>query len=248
VHQREILRGGGPWIAYSGDTQGRSPKPSETGAKGVLVVEWSGAGGGGGAGGGASDAGGGVGGTITEPEFVPVDVVRFVTCPVDVGEAIDVPALQDIVMGAVEALQAQHEGRPLLARVVLQGRGRVAADLQRDGALDEFVEVLRGACQGYQPFVWIEAVKNQARGELDLDELRRRGDFTAELLKLADGLEADTAATEAFVDRAATKLQSPGQVERALRDLGDEGADPPGEVLAEALQLALDRLETEAAR
>ena len=178
IHQRAYLRRGGPWIAYPGDTQGRSPKPSEMGPKGVLMVE--------------------------------------------------------------------VKGRALLVRVVLQGRGAVAADLQRGGALDEFVGELRQLWQGREPFVWIEAVKDRARGELDMDALRARGDFAAELLKLADGLEADEVAAEAFVAEAAGRLRAPGQVERALRDVGDDAAEPPREVLAAALELALDRLEAEA--
>ncbi len=227
IHQRAYLRRGGPWIAYPGDTQGRSPKPSETGPKGVLMVE-------------VKD------GAIEEPEFVPVDVVRFVTCLVDIAGVTDVAALQERVAQGVEGLRAGHEGRALLVRVVLQGRGAVAADLQRGGALDEFVGELRQLWQGREPFVWIEAVKDRARGELDMDALRARGDFAAELLKLADGLEADEVAAEAFVAEAAGRLRAPGQVERALRDVGDDAAEPPREVLAAALELALDRLEAEA--
>jgi DNA repair exonuclease SbcCD nuclease subunit len=39
IHQRTIVRDGDPWIVYSGNLQGRSPKTSEQGAKGALVVE-----------------------------------------------------------------------------------------------------------------------------------------------------------------------------------------------------------------
>jgi len=230
IHKRQVLREGAPWIAYSGDTQGRSPKPSETGAKGVFVGEV-------------------VRNSVSSLEFQPVDVVRFATCAVDVAEAADVPALQARVLAAIDRLRDEHTGRALLVRVELDGRGAVAADLRREGAIGDLLTELRDTCAGRSPFVWIESVKDRARSALDLEALRRRGDFSAELLELADELTAAAGGRVAFVDEAAAALTGSGKVAQALRETG--AGDPPTEaatadVFDAALWTALDALEREA--
>lgn len=226
IHKQQFLREGGPWVAYSGDTQGRSPKPSETGPKGALVVDVSGS-------------------TIDSVRFEPVDVVRFVTCTVDVHDVADVPALQSRLVESVDELRRANAERSLLVRVVLEGRGPVASDLHREGAVADLCGELRAGYEGLDPFVWVESIKDRSRGGLDLGALRERDDFSAELLSLADGLAADSDAMAAFVEGAGGMLGRPGQVERALRDLE---AEAPDEVMAEALELALDGLEREADR
>jgi len=244
IHKRRVLRDGGPWIAYSGDTQGRSPKASETGPKGVLIGEV-------------------VRNAVTSLEFEPVDVVRFVTCAIDVADAADVPALQTRILAALDRLRGEHAGRALLARVVLDGRGAVAADLRREGAVDALLGELRDACVGRSPFVWVESVKDRARSALDLEAIRGRGDFSAELLRLADEMSAKSDGRAAFVDEAGGALTGSGKVGQALREA--EAAAGPGtvatrsglpagsahgegsdDVFDEALWTALDALEREA--
>jgi DNA repair exonuclease SbcCD nuclease subunit len=233
IHKQEILRERGPCIAYSGDTQGRSPKPSENGPKGVLVVEARGT-------------------TIDSVEFEPVDVVRFVTCSVDVSGVPDVAALLGVVATEVEGLREEHAGRGLLVRVILRGRGPVASDLRHESGAEGFIAELRTHFSGHDPFVWIEAVKNQAGSEFDFDAMRRRDDFAAELLKRYDGLgrEGD-AAMEAFVAQAADVLAKPGQVLTAVRAAEEaaagepHGEDEAAEIVAEALERALELLGPE---
>jgi exonuclease SbcD len=223
IHKQQFLREGGPWVAYSGDTQGRSPKPSESGPKGVLVVD-------------VADA------AVGSVTFEPVDAVRFVACSLDIHEIADVPALQAAIIGAVDDLRGQNDTRALIVRVVLEGRGPVAADLRRGGILAEICGELRGNLDGLDPFVWLESIKDRSRGDLDLDVLRSREDFAAELLRLADGLAGDAESADAFIRGAGELLDKPGQVEKELREIDPDTVD---DVLAEALEFALDRLERE---
>jgi len=237
LHRQQFLRRGGPWIAYSGDTQGRSPKPSETGAKGVLVAEVAGAG-------------------IQSVTPEPVDVVRFVSCAVDVREVADVAVLQARASDEIDRLRAENGERGLLVRVQLEGRGPVAGDLRRGTGLSDLERELRGHFSGREPFVWVEAVKDHTRSVVDLEAVRRRNDFAAELLKRYDELAAaDPEAREAFIATSAELLSRPGQVSTALRalDAGDGGGDADGagevdDVLAEALERVLDLLEAGAGR
>ena len=223
IHKQQFLRKDGPWIAYSGDTQGRSPKPSETGAKGVLLAQVSGT-------------------SIESVTFQPVDLVRFATCAIDIANAVDVPTLQAQVTAGVDALREENAGRSLVVRVVLEGRGPTASDLHHEGTLADLRTEMRAGYEGLQPFVWLESLRNRSHAVLDLEALRKRDDFRAVLLRMADGLLEDPEALEAFVGRAGSLLDKPGQVERALRALESEDA---GEILGEALELALDGLERE---
>ena len=236
IHKQQYLREGGPWIAYSGDTQGRSPKASENGPKGVLVAE-------------------GAGSKIDSVTFEPVDVVRFLTCTLDIRDVADVAALQTQVVDAIEDLSQEHGERALLVRVVLEGRGDVASDLRRETGLTDLVTELRAQFSGREPFMWVEAVKNNTRSALDFDAIRGRSDFAAELLKRFDEVAGgEAAAKDEFVSQAAELLGKPGQVLTALRALESEDADPAGAdggsdgVLAEALERALELLESGAGR
>ncbi len=233
IHKQEVLRAQSPCIAYSGDTQGRSPKPSETGAKGVLLVEARGS-------------------AIDSVTFEPVDVVRFVTCAVDVRELSDVAALQAAVVEEVEALREEHAGRGLLVRVLVQGRGPVASQLRHVDGAEGFLAELRARFAGREPFVWIEALRNQAKAEFDLDMMRQRDDFAAELLKRYDDVRrGGDEAVAAFVAQAAEVLARPGQVLNAVRAAGEaagdeqDAADETAGVLAEALERALELLDPE---
>jgi exonuclease SbcD len=192
VHKRQVLKDGGPWVVYPGDTQGRSPKPSETGEKGALAVTASGS-------------------SVASPVFHALDGVRFITCEHDIAGVADLSQLQGRLAEVLDGLRGEHEGRALLVRVVLFGR-------------------------------WIESIRNHTQKDLDLAAIRASGAFSADLLAVADSVGADAEATATFIADQAANLRV-GQVERALRDLEP---DDPAEVLAEALGLALDGVESEA--
>ncbi|MDI9600264.1 MAG: DNA repair exonuclease [Acidobacteriota bacterium] len=222
IHRRQVLRDGAPWVVYPGDTQGRSPKPSETGAKGCYLVSVA-------------------GGVVEGLEFCPLDAVRFVEHRCDVAGAADVGALHARLAEALDMLRGEHQGLALLVRLVLEGRGPVAADLARDGVGDDLRATLRETFGVLEPFLWVESIVNATRSALDRVAIRARGadDFAAGLLAYADTLSADPEAAQRFVADSG-RLLSVGQVERAVRDLQD---DDPGEVLAAATDLALDAVE-----
>ncbi len=141
----------------------------------------------------------------------------------------DVAALQAAVVEEVETLRAQHGGRGLLVRVVLQGRGPVASHLRHAAGAEDFLAELRAHFAGREPFVWIEALKNRAQAELDLDAMRQRDDFAAELLQRYDGvLRGADAAPADFVAQAAPALGRPGQVLSALRAAEEAAGDARG--------------------
>lgn len=227
VHKRQTLRAGDPWIIYPGDIQGRSPKPSETGAKGALVV-------------GVEDS------RVTEPRFVALDAARFVTCPIDLSAVADLPQAQARLVEALVGLRDKHAGRDLLVRVVLEGRSNVAAELRRQNALGDVLTEARTEFAQVRPFLWVESIVDRSRSVTDLEALRRREDFSGELVRRAEEMLADPAALDGFIIDQARMLEpgTLGSTLRRLRERDDAGlfAEDDGELLSEALELAIDLL------
>lgn len=172
VHRRAILRRA-PWVVYPGNTQGRSPKPSEQGAKGALVVGF--------------EPGSGRA-AVEEPEFVALDAVRFAETAVAIDELDDLAGLRSALARAGAAAREQAEGRALILRARLTGRGPVHAALRRGGGLDELVRDLRDEAEGLDPPLWWDRLRDETRPAHDRAALRGRGDFIAEILASADAL------------------------------------------------------------
>lgn len=218
IHQRTVVREGNPWIVYPGNLQGRSPKPSEQGAKGALVVDVDGR-------------------TVGQPEFVPLDVVRFLQIEVDVAAAPDLSTLHALLLDEADRLQSTLDGRSALIRAVLAGRGSVHDDLAHEGASDELLEVLRDQSDDSSPFPFWESIRDETLSELDLDSIRRRGDFSSELLRLAEELSRDGEALNAFLETHLHDLPA-GTLERLGIPLPDPTLDGAwADATAAALEL-----------
>jgi DNA repair protein SbcD/Mre11 len=226
VHQRQVLRRGAgradPWVVYAGNTQGRSPKPSERGAKGCYVVRFD------------PDA---EGSRIAEPEFVALDSVRFDEVVLDVAELEDLAAVTEGLHGAGTAARDAAEGRALVLRARLTGRSPLHADLGRPGAVAHVLAGLRdrAAREDGSP-LWWDRIRADTRPMVDRAALLRRADFTGELVRLGDRVRKDVAMRGelgAEADEILDRLHPRPQ------------AAPFGELLAEAEQRALDLLSEE---
>lgn len=169
VHTRRVLRGPDPWVVYPGNTQGRHPSASELGAKGAVVVE-------------VRD------GRASEPEFVPLDAVRFVEVTVDVADMADIGDAHDALRERGDDLRREHDGRPLVVRATLCGRGPLHSVLRRDG-----VEALHQelAVVDREPFVWWDRIEDRTLPQLDLAAAREADDLVGNVLRHLDGFDAD---------------------------------------------------------
>lgn len=183
VHQRGILhrgqRRGDPWVVYSGDTQGRSPKPSEHGPKGCYVVPVH---------------PGAEGSPIGEPEFVALDSVRFAAIDVDVSACDEVGEIADGLLAAGRDELAAADGRALVLRARVMGRSGLHRDLAHGSALTELLELARDAARGSDPPLWWDRLRDATRPVIDRAALAGREDFTGELVRAVDELADDAAA------------------------------------------------------
>jgi DNA repair exonuclease SbcCD nuclease subunit len=205
IHRHLRLMEGNPWIVYSGSLQ--AIKSSETGPKGAVVVEAAGS-------------------TIQRVGFAALDRVRFERLQVEISGVPDLPALRRTLLA-----RATPGSRDVVLTIVLSGRGPLYDDLRRPGAAADLLRDVRDELGVASPFVWVDRIVDRTRAELDRVAIGRRGDFSAELTRVADGLRAN-----------AEELESMLAEPSFARFLGDEEEDPEA-LLAEAEERALDLLE-----
>ncbi len=220
VHVRHFLYEGSPWIAYPGNLQGLSPKPSELGAKGALLVD-------------VDD------GQVASVDFLPLDVVRFDAFDLDIAELVDVAGLIDALVGAARERAATHGGRTAVLRVSLTGRGAVHLDLRRSHVRDQVLVPVWTALASATPVVWLDAIDDRTSPELDVAALRGRGDFAADLIATVDSVLATSAGRADLIASYVDGLPS-GDLLQLLGTAVD--AAPPDDEIRRALAIALDRM------
>lgn len=222
IHQRRILAGQdgiGPWIVYSGNTQARTPRRSEQEPKGATVVH-------------VEES------RVDHLEFVPCDQVRYLETEVSIDQIEDLGALGDALEAAAAAALEAADGRGVVLRARLSGRGQVHRDLIRADSLPDLLSSLRDVAPS-SPFCWWDAIEDETASTLDLDEIRGRGDFAADLLAVTDQVTTD-ADLQAQV--AASLLSgAPAAIAEAAKALL---ADPErrAHLLERAGLLALDKV------
>lgn len=206
IHEHQVLaRGGaeGPWVVYPGNSQARSPRASEQGAKGAVVAT-------------VED------GAVREVELVPCDLVRFCTATLDISASSDLSGLATALVEAGRAEAERAEGRAAVLRGRLVGRGPLHHELGRQGVRDELLAALRDDAEGTSPLCWWDSLVVESAAPLERAALRTRGDFAADLLTLGEGLLGDPAAAEALLAEIGAP---PRAIARRLADLLDaEGA------------------------
>jgi len=224
IHQHTVLSEGrgarDPWIVYAGNSQARSPRASERGTKGAVVAHVQ-------------------EGRIARVEHVACDSVRFAEIEYDVSGLTSLDEIEDQLLA--QAFEAAHaaDGRALVLRASLSGRSHAHVELARPGAIEGLLAHLRDAVRTAEPFLWWDGLTDQSARPIDLDAARSRGDFTSDLLALADSVALDDESATLLIDDVL------GAVPRALAaELGTIMRDPEtwASMIATATSVALDEL------
>ena len=218
VHAREVLRDAAPTVIYPGNPQGRHP--NERGERGVYVVE--------------------VGDDLSvAPQFQSTDVVRWDQIALDIGELQSEQDLLDELHRRVDECLEAADGRPLVLRAELRGRGPLHAALRQPGFVDDLQGQVNEAFESREPFAWCERVSDRTAAEIDRDARAAGADFVAELLRLSSSVQADPAQLAELAAKLAPLYDH--QRFRFLRE-GRPDSDNLAELLQEAEEIALDLL------
>jgi DNA repair exonuclease SbcCD nuclease subunit len=189
IHARRILHER-PWVVYPGNTQGRSVR--ETGSRGCYIVD-------------VNDVG------EVNAAFHALDDVRwFVEC-VDLASTGTEQELIDELERTVDRVRLEADGRAAVARLVLEGRSPLHADLHSGRTAEELASALRErelerAEGGGDDWVWVESIENRTLPDADVGLLAAQPGFLGELLKQADDILQSEAELERFAEDAAAPL------------------------------------------
>jgi hypothetical protein len=162
---------------------------------------------------------------------------------VAIEETETIDALERLVREKVDGLAEEADGRALVCRVSLTGRGALHAELRREGAVVELQKRLRERMGGRDPFIWVQRLVAETRPEVDLEDRRQRGDLLAEVLTIAREYEAEDGALSKLFEEALTELWDNPRVDKA--QLGRPTEEDVATLLREAELLCLDHLEGE---
>ena len=138
IHARRVLHER-PWVVFPGNLQGRHAK--ETGAKGCTLVT-------------VQDR------DIVAVEHRTVDTLRWAALEVD-ATGFDIATLTGRIDAAVQDAVAEAEGRPLLARLSLQGETPLHAALMADA--ERLAAECRSVAAEAGGGLWLEQVQLRTR-------------------------------------------------------------------------------------
>ncbi|HEV2361123.1 MAG TPA: DNA repair exonuclease [Acidimicrobiales bacterium] len=224
IHTRSVLSSDpdGSTIAYSGNTQGRSLRESERGPKGAVVVRMR------------DDK-------MLDGEFVACDAVRFEQADIDIEALSDVGDLATALSAAAEGFAASAEGRPVISRARLTGRGALHYDLLRGGGTVELLAELRRMAEARGGAVWWDSVDDRTNAPATRRDGPRSTDFASDLEAVAQAIASSPESLRRLVEEVGAPL--PRRL-LALTSRADTHAARLS-LLESAIGRALDLVESE---
>lgn len=170
VHHRRVLHEY-PHVVYPGNLQGRSIR--ETDGKGAYVVKVSASG-------------------EVEMKFLDVADVLWREAAVSIEGIESEQALKEKLLEIVDGLRSSSDGRPVVARLRLEGRGALHERLLEPSVTEEWLAELRDwiglpeVAEGN--WLWPESLSVRTSGMLRLEAGAEEDGFVGELLRA--GMEA----------------------------------------------------------
>ncbi len=163
VHERKTLSDR-PAVVYPGNSQGRNIR--ERGPKGAVVV--------------TVDAEARV-----TTEFVATDTVRWELGTIAIDEISTIDKLDERLMNALDRMKANADGRSLICRIELTGRGELYDKLKDDATRRQLISRCRAAFEREKQFCWLEQLDFRCAPCIDIEEAMRREDLLAFVLREA---------------------------------------------------------------
>ena len=223
VHTREVLREEGPAIVYPGNPQGRHP--NEMGSRGVYLVE-------------VDELG------RTNLDFRPVDVIRWARKELDIEGLVSEQRVMDAIFDMADSALEESEGKPVVLRVVLSGRGEMNRWLRSSGTLDEVLERLNEEYSGSLPWLWCERIQLETAPAIDHEQVMQREDFVGDLARLVEDLIESPAGLEDLANSLRELYDTP-RARRHLRDLLPDGDELKQLVSAAEAECISELVDTE---
>ncbi len=211
IHTREILRAEGPAIVYPGNPQGRHP--NELGARGVYLVEVDRAG-------------------TPHLEFRAMDVIRWESLALDIAHLESEQELLDAISQMADSILVKADGRSVVLRLVLGGRGKLHRWLRRPETAIDLLEQVNEEYADQDPWLWCERLRVDTASPVDREQVVQREDFVGDLAKIVAEVRT-SAQMQLELQEALQELYGARRIRRHLKD-----QLPDGEELLQILSLA----------
>ena len=197
VHSCRVVREDGPYIVYPGNPQGRHL--NEPGARGVYLVEVDQS-------------------RRVKMEFRAVDVIRWERRDLGIGGLHGEQQVVDAMFNLAGSALDEAEGRPVVLRMVLGGRGPMDRWLRRSGTLEDVLEKVNEEYAGGRPWLWCERIRLETGSPIDRAQIMQRDDFAGDLARLVEEIQQSPAALEEL-RQSLRDLYDSTRARRYLRDL-----------------------------
>ncbi|MFX3635752.1 MAG: exonuclease SbcCD subunit D [Candidatus Pristimantibacillus sp.] len=218
IHTRQILHEY-PHVVYPGNIQGRNPR--ETGERGCYLVEVSAK-------------------REVKLSFVPLDEVRWLEAELSIAGISSEQQLLMRLEETIERLAIDGEGRSIMVRLMLNGRGGLHRKLSDSLIQRTLLEQLQDRPSSVGgTWTWVYAIEIHTAAELQLLELADEDSFAGELYRLTARLQADKEAWRVEAAEAVAALAGHAKLGRLLRDTWEE---LPERWLLQARELTLGLL------
>jgi DNA repair protein SbcD/Mre11 len=148
VHKQEFVSEA-PWIVFPGCVQGRHIR--ETGPKGCVIVT-------------VND------GTITEVDKIPLDVLRWAQCSVDLTDVTEIREVLERTRKIIEKERTSADSRPIAMRIRFEGATKISDELAAyPERFEQQIKALGAEIAGEE--LWVERVENTTSNKLDLNSI-----------------------------------------------------------------------------
>jgi DNA repair protein SbcD/Mre11 len=214
-----------PYVAFSGNTQGRHIR--ETGAKGCLLVS-------------VEDGG------LASVEFRDTDTLRWHRAAVALDQADTLNELYEKTRDALQECLDQSDGRFAAVRVEISGACEAHREIVRPGIQEEVVSQIRDIANEWDDEIWIEKVKLNTAAPINVEQLRQGHDLLGELLRDVASLSEDTDQLSELIAESLATLSAKAGPELQAAEISLTNPELLQTWLQQAEGLLLARLEAEA--
>jgi hypothetical protein len=111
-------------------------------------------------------------------------------------------------------------GRPVVAHLELGGRSPLHRELRRPGVLDDLTRDLREAQLAFEPWIWLDRVRDATRPMVDLARLGREEGLRGDLVRLAASWSASPEEAAAVIDQVLAPVRAQLGLAGGAGDLG----------------------------
>ncbi len=217
VHEKNALDNRST-VLYPGNTQGRSFR--EKGKKGCHIVT-------------VED------GAVGNVEFCALDAIRWAEIDVSIDGIPTLDRLYLVIQTRVQDLAREADGRAMICRTRLTGRGPLYRELRKGSNVADLLQRVQESLAHEDPFVWIQEIEFHCRPEIDVEERRKGGDFLGQVLRISRELRDEPTKAR---QRELSDLLSNRAVRGAVEGFSD---DEIRTMVERAESICIDALEAD---